>query len=658
MNAATNRTSNEAAAIVSVLLLFLDLYYYGYGLFASLHLTNLYLDQALGRLQLGQYGELALKGAAIGAMVLYIFGSPSSKSVTLTTTRTALILAVGLPLYFLTHWLDFGHGHGTRAAVHIVLTLCGFLITSWGMALVSKLYKGKLMDDRFNTKNEQFNQEKRLLENPFSVNIRSEDGYWNFLNPFSGTLITGNPGTGKTYVFVQEFLRQLLCKGFTMCIYDYKNGELTGVIRQYLDRYKVEVGRLFPGGLAFNVIDFDNPEKSGRINPLSAALLEGTEDCIDAATIFMRNVNKTWAEKQGDFFPESAITLVAMGLVFLKHSVLSTKLGPDGAPAREGNCCSLPHLVTLLTKNEKVLFEIFKHKKQTRILVSAFSGASEEGAVDQLQGQLASVKIALARLATPKVYWVLSGEEVRTDVSSRKAPQILCLVNNGLRKETYSPALGLILGQVIKRINTQGNHPCLLCVDELSTIYIKDVDNLIATARSNQVATLLCFQDFSQLVRDYGKRVADVVINTMGNIVSGKVYRETARDLQEIFGKILQLRQSISTNRSDTSISQSTQMDYLIPAARISSLSQGEFVGILSDTVEQPLDVKFFRSKARLNERERRQSENLSHTETTIGSGSNTNIMEELEANFEKIDREVGDLLIEEYKRWVAYLHK
>jgi hypothetical protein len=133
-----------------------------------------------------------------------------------------------------------------------------------------------------------------------------------------------------------------------------------------------------------------------------------------------------------------------------------------------------------------------------------------------------------------------------------------------------------------------------LVFDEFPTIYFNNMDSLIATARSNKVATTLAVQDFSQLKKDYGSEQADVISGIVGNIISGQVTGSTAKKLSETFGKIMQDRTSLSINSSDTSISKSTQLDYAIPASKISSLSSGEFVGIVADNPDQKIKLKVF----------------------------------------------------------------
>lgn len=138
---------------------------------------------------------------------------------------------------------------------------------------------------------------------------------------------------------------------------------------------------------------------------------------------------------------------------------------------------------------------------------------------------------------------------------------------------------------------------CSLVFDEFPTIYFNNMDSLIATARSNQVATTLAMQDFSQLKKDYVKEQADVIVNITGNIISGQVMGETSKLLSERFGKIMQDRQSVSVNRTDTSISHSKQLDSAIPASKIAALSSGEFVGLVADNPEEKIKLKMFHAE-------------------------------------------------------------
>ena len=264
---------------------------------------------------------------------------------------------------------------------------------------------------------------------------------------------------------------------------------------------------------------------------------------------------------------------------------------------KNGIYCSFPHAVELLNKPYSDLFTILTSYPELENYLSPFMDAWKGGAQDQLQGQIASAKIPLTRMISPQLYWVMTGNDFSLDINNPKEPKILCVGNNPDRQNIYSAALGLYNSRIVKLINKKGQLKSTVIIDELPTIYFRGLDNLIATARSNKVAVCLGFQDFSQLNRDYGEKESKVIQNTVGNIFSGQVVGETAKTLSERFGKILQKRQSISINRQDVSTSLNTQLDSLIPASKISNLSQGTFVGSVSDNFGEKIDQKIFHAE-------------------------------------------------------------
>ena len=221
--------------------------------------------------------------------------------------------------------------------------------------------------------------------------------------------------------------------------------------------------------------------------------------------------------------------------------------------------------------------------------------------MEQLEGQIASAKIGMARLSSPPLYWVMSGNDFTLDINNPTAPKLLCLANNPGKQQVFGAALSLYVNRLIKLVNQKNKLKCSLMFDEFPTIFIDGIDSLIATARSNQVATCLGLQDFSQLKKDYGGDQAAVIMNIAGNIISGQVMGETAKQLSERFGKIIQVKESVSINRTDTSISKSGQLDYAVPVSKIATLSSGEFVGMVADDPNQPItSFSLLRTKSTL----------------------------------------------------------
>jgi hypothetical protein len=453
---------------------------------------------------------------------------------------------------------------------------------------MSRLLKNNLMEDVFNSENESFMQETQLMENEYSVNMptkfqhkgKNYDGWINVVNPFRASIVLGTPGSGKSYAIINSYIKQQIRKGFSMYIYDFKYDDLSVIayntLLKNIEKYKIPP--------KFYVINFDNPERSHRCNPIAQEFMTDIADAYESAYTIMLNLNKTWIQKQGDFFVESPIILLAAIIWYLKIY-------------KNGMYCTFPHAIEFLNKKYADIFTILTSYPELENYLSPFMDAWEGGAQDQLQGQIASAKIPLSRMISPQLYWVMSGKDFTLDINNPKEPKILCVGNNPDRQNIYSAALGLYNSRIVKLINKKGQLKSSVIIDELPTIYFRGLDNLIATARSNKVAVCLGFQDFSQLNRDYGDKEAKVVMNTVGNIFSGQVVGETAKTLSERFGKVLQKRQSMTINRQDKSTSINTQMDTLIPASKISNLTQGTFVGAVSDNFDERIEQKIFHAE-------------------------------------------------------------
>ena len=349
----------------------------------------------------------------------------------------------------------------------------------------------------------------------------------------------------------------------------------------------------------YYVINFDDPRKSHRCNPINPAFMTDISDAWESAYTIMLNLNRTWIQKQGDFFVESPIILLAAIIWFLKIY-------------QNGKYCTFPHAIEFLNKKYADTFTILTSYPELENYLSPFMDAWEGGAQDQLQGQIASAKIPLSRMISPQLYWVMTGDDFTLDINNPKEPKILCVGNNPDRQNIYSAALGLYNSRIVKLINKKHRLKSSVIIDELPTIYFRGLDNLIATARSNKVAVCLGFQDYSQLTRDYGDKESKVIQNTVGNIFSGQVVGETARVLSERFGKILQKRQSMTISRQDKTTSINTQLDSIIPASKISNLTQGVFVGAVSDNFDERIEQKIFHAEIVVdNERVKREMANV-----------------------------------------------
>ena len=577
---------------ISVIFLLINCYWFCYEAFQQWHFTLGIINKILINFQrtTGLFSSILwTKLFCVVFLALSCLGTKGVKEEKITWPKIWTVLFSGFVFFFLNWWLlVLPIGKIGVASLYIFTLSVGYICLLMGGVWMSRLLKNNLMDDVFNTENESFMQETRLMENEYSVNLPTRfyykkkwnKGWINVVNPFRASMVLGTPGSGKSYAIVNNYIKQQIEKGFAMYIYDYKFPDLSEIaynhLLRHLDAYKVKP--------QFYVINFDDPRKSHRCNPINPAFMTDISDAYESAYTIMLNLNRSWIQKQGDFFVESPIILLAAIIWFLKIY-------------ENGKYCTFPHAIEFLNRPYAQIFPILTSYDELANYLSPFMDAWEGGAQDQLQGQIASAKIPLSRMISPALYWVMTGDDFSLDINNPNEPKVLVVGNNPDRQNIYSAALGLYNSRIVKLINKKKQLKSSVIIDELPTIYFRGLDNLIATARSNKVAVCLGFQDFSQLTRDYGDKESKVIQNTVGNVFSGQVVGETAKTLSERFGKVLQQRQSMTINRNDKSTSISTQMDSLIPASKISNLTQGMFVGAVSDNFDERIDQKIFHAE-------------------------------------------------------------
>ena len=591
--------------------------------------------------------QVVTKLFAVLFLALSCLGTRGVKEEKIKLRNIYLCLFFGFILFFMNWWLlCLPLPLSANAGLYIFTMTLGYILLLMAGLWISRLIKNNLMEDVFNLENESFMQETRLMENEYSINLptrffyrkRWNKGWINVVNPFRASIVLGTPGSGKSYAIINSYIKQQIQKGFSMYIYDFKFDDLSVIayntLMNNLDKYSIAP--------KFYVINFDNPKKSHRCNPINPSFMTDISDAYESAYTIMLNLNKTWIQKQGDFFVESPIILLAAIIWYLKIY-------------ENGKYCTFPHAIEFLNQKYAETFPILTSYPQLENYLSPFMDAWEGGAQDQLQGQIASAKIPLSRMISPQLYWVMTGDDFSLDINNPDEPKILCVGNNPDRQNIYSAALGLYNSRIVKLINKKGRLKSAVIIDELPTIYFRGLDNLIATARSNKVAVCLGFQDFSQLKRDYGDKEAAVVMNTVGNIFSGQVVGESAKNLSERFGKILQKRQSISINRQDTSTSFSTQLDSLIPASKISNLTQGMFVGAVSDNFDERIEQKIFHAEIVVDNavvaRETKAYKKIPDILDFIDSEGNDTMQAEIEYNYNQIKADVKQIVLGELKR-------
>ena len=633
---------------VSILLVLMHLYWFCYGFFLERGWTLEVINKILGNFDrtAGLFSHtLYTKAFALVLLALSCLGTKGVKNEKITWSKIYVALGIGSVLFFLnTPLLKLSPVTGTF--LYMLTISLGYIALLMAGVWMSRLLRTNLMDDVFNNENESFQQETKLMENEYSVNLPTKfyykdkwnNGWINIVNPFRASIVLGTPGSGKSYAIVNNYIKQQIEKGFSMYIYDFKFDDLSTIAYNHLmkhrDKYKFQP--------KFYVINFDDPRKSHRCNPLNPDFMTDISDAYEAAYTIMLNLNRSWIQKQGDFFVESPIILLAAIIWYLKIY-------------EDGKYCTFPHAIELLNKKYSDVFTILTSYPDLENYLSPFMDAWQGGAQDQLQGQIASAKIPLSRMISPQLYWVMTGDDFTLDINNPNEPKILCVGNNPDRQNIYSAALGLYNSRIVKLINKKGQLKSSVIIDELPTIYFRGLDNLIATARSNKVAVCLGFQDFSQLTRDYGDKESKVIQNTVGNIFSGQVVGETAKSLSERFGKVLQKRQSMTINRNDKSTSISTQLDSLIPASKISTLTQGMFVGSVSDNFDERIEQKIFHAEIVVdNEKvaaETKAYQKIPQILSFTDEQGEDKMKQEIESNYKRIKSDILNIVVSEMER-------
>ena len=635
---------------LSVIFLLINAYWFCYEAFLTWGFTLGIVDKILMNFQRTSSlfsSILWTKLFCLVFLALSCLGTKGVKEESITWPKIWAVLAVGFVLFFLNWWLlALPIGKVGAASLYIFSLSVGYICLLMAGVWMSRLLKNNLMDDVFNLENESFMQETRLLENEYSVNLptrfyykkRWHKGWINIVNPFRASMVLGTPGSGKSFAIVNNYIKQQIEKGFAMYIYDYKFPDLSEIaynhLLTHLDAYEVKP--------QFFVINFDDPRKSHRCNPINPAFMTDISDAYESAYTIMLNLNRTWIQKQGDFFVESPIILLAAIIWFLKIY-------------QGGRYCTFPHAIEFLNRPYAQIFPILTAYDELANYLSPFMDAWEGGAQDQLQGQIASAKIPLSRMISPALYWVMTGDDFSLDINNPREPKVLVVGNNPDRQNIYSAALGLYNSRIVKLINKKKQLKSSVIIDELPTIYFRGLDNLIATARSNKVAVCLGFQDFSQLTRDYGDKESKVIQNTVGNVFSGQVVGETSKTLSERFGKVLQQRQSMTINRNDKSTSISTQLDSLIPASKISNLTQGMFVGAVSDNFDERIEQKIFHAEIVVDvakvSAETKAYQPIPIIAEFLNEDGSDSLSETIEANYKCVKQEILSLVESEIER-------
>ncbi|WKK58374.1 conjugal transfer protein MobC [Sphingobacterium sp. BN32] len=580
---------------------------------------------------------------ALAFLLLSLIGTKGKKEKKFKVGPALVCIVSGFILYLLNSVVWFTPlTRQMQSLFYTFTSIAGFMLLIRGFTQITRVIRQRLLaKDIFNRDNQTFPQQEELIENEYSINLpcryrlknQVRRSWINIINPFRALLVLGNPGAGKSYFVIRHVISQHIKKGFAMFVYDFKYDDLTQIAYHHWklsQQNKSVKSRFF-------CINFDDLRRSHRCNPLEPSAMTDISDAAESARTILLGLNRDWIKRQGDFFIESSINLLTAVIWYLRRY-------------QDGEFCTLPHVIELMQLDYDRLFSLLRTNKEIEVLINPFVNAYINNVMEQLEGQVASAKIALARLSSPQLYFVLSGNDFNLDINNPMDPKIVCMGNNPQKIQIYGAVLSLYVNRLIKQVNRKGMQKCSLIFDEFPTIYLNNIDSLIATARSNRVATCLGVQDISQLRKDYGRDLADVIMNIVGNVISGQVSGETARQLSERVGKIMQDRESISINDSGTSISHSQQLDLAVPASTISSLSSGEFVGVVADEPQTPIELKSFHAQI-LNDHSALKAEESAYEPIQLINPIDDSFVKE---NYLQIKKDVSEIAFSEIERLLS----
>ena len=433
--------------------------------------------------------------------------------------------------------------------------------------LISKdIYKAK------KTPKEPLIKQFSKKEDKDSLNFKTSAGVINLANPFRGIYIQGGAGSGKSASIFEPIIKQIAEQEYTGILYDFKSPELTEKVRaSYLDSI-----------VEFRNIDFKNAHQSDRINPISPNYLSKSVIALEYSQTLVNNLIPE-SIKKADFWSNTTKMILSGVIWWLKEE--------------HPKYCTIPHAISLLLHTDtKTLLEEVSKNYEAGGMVATLRQSFEKEAGNQTAGILSTIQTAIAQLNSKDVFWILSGNDVDLNLNNPQKPTFLCLGNDSTLPQVYAPVISLIISVAMRQMNKPNQQKSVVLLDEAPTIYIPNIEQIPATARSNKIATIFGVQDFSQLADNYGQDKAQIILANLGNQFFGRVTNgKTAEMVQKIFSKedrtfinkntgtgtggtIVHTQSNQSRGKSET-----IQERNRVKVSDLINLDPGEFYGIIAE---------------------------------------------------------------------------
>ena len=402
--------------------------------------------------------------------------------------------------------------------------------------------------------------------------FKTQSGIINLGNPFRGIYIQGGAGSGKSASIFEPIIKQIAEQEYTGILYDFKSPELTNKVRASYNGKNIK----------FKNVDFKNPSQSDRINPIAPKYITKSVIAIEYSQALVNNLIPE-SIKKADFWSNNAKMIIAGVIWWLKED--------------HPKYCTLPHVISLLLHTDiKLLLLKVSQNYEAGGMVTSLRQSLENEAQNQVAGILSTIQTALSNLNTKDVFWLLSEDNVNLELNSPENPSFLCLGNDSTLPQVYAPLISLIISVGVRQMNRPGRLKSVVLLDEAPTIYIPNIEQIPATARSNKIATIFGVQDFSQLVDNYGQDKAQIIISNLGNQFFGRVTNgKTAEMVKVLFSKEDRLftNRNIGSGTSGTFVhmqsndtkgkSETIQERDRVKVTDLINLEPGEFYGIIAE---------------------------------------------------------------------------
>lgn len=435
---------------------------------------------------------------------------------------------------------------------------------------------------------EKFNKGKEKSKKEDGFTFKTNKGEINLDNPYRGVYIQGGAGSGKSASIFEPIIQQIGEKGFTGILYDFKSPELTDKVYLSFENTSIKVKN----------IDFRHPLLSDRVNPIHPKYLTKIAIANEYSLVIINNLLPESIKKM-DFWLGSAKNILVSVIWWLRQK------HPD--------ICTLPHVISFIVQTSMdVLAQKISEDPEAGGMLAALRESIDRNADRTIAGMLATLQNALSILNAPDIFWILSSNDFDLHLNNPEKPQFLCIGNDSTLPTVYTPAISLIISVALRQMNQPNQQKSVVLLDEAPTIFIPNIEQIPATARSNKIATIFGVQDYSQLADKYSEQKAQVIISNLGNQFFGRTTNyKTAEMVQNLFSKYDEVFTSKSTgdgtngkllmhlgSNTSSGTSENIQERNRVKISDIVNLGQGEFYGIIAEgSPREFLKTQFLRDE-------------------------------------------------------------